>query len=211
MASGRGLAALNSLRQFARPRALQEQCELCNTGLAAEHAHLLEPSSRRLVCACDACALLFDNPAPGKFRRVPRRSRFLPDFRLSDAAWGDLHLPIDLAFFIHSTPAGRIVALYPSPAGATESLVPLESWQALLEDNPVLRNLEPDVEALLVNRIGTARECYRVGIDISYQLVGLIRKHWRGLSGGTAVWDAIGRFFADLKERSTTRGDAGHA
>ena len=189
--SGRGLAALNSLRQFARPRAFAEHCELCDTGLAVEHAHLLELASRRLVCACDACAFLFDNPAAGRFRRVPRRSRFLPNFGLSDAAWADLHLPIDLAFFLPSTPPGRVVALYPSPAGATESLVPLESWQALVEDNPVLRDLEPDVEALLVNRIGTARECYLVGIDICYQLVGLIRKNWRGLSGGTAVWDAI--------------------
>lgn len=211
MGSGRGLAALNSLRQFARPRAVQERCELCDTGLSAEHAHLLDLSGRRLVCACDACALLFDNPAAGKFRRVPRRSRFLPDFRLSDTAWGDLHLPIDLAFLIHSTPAGRVIALYPSPAGATESLVPLESWQALVEDNPVLRDLEPDVEALLINRIGTARQCYCVGIDICYQLVGIIRKNWRGLSGGTAVWDAIGRFFADLKDRSTSRGNGGHA
>ena len=56
--------------------------------------------------------------------------------------------------------------------------------------------LEPDVEALLVNRIGEARECYRVGIDECYKLVGLIRTHWRGLSGGQAVWDEIGRFFA---------------
>ena len=211
MPSGRGLAALNSLRQFARPRAFQEHCELCDTGLAAEHAHLLELSSRRLVCTCDACALLFDNPAAGRFHRVPRRSRFLPDFRLTDAVWAELHLPIDLAFFIHSTPAGRVIALYPSPAGATESLVPLEAWQTLVQDNPVLRDPEPDVEALLVNRIGTKRECYLVGIDTCYHLVGLIRKHWRGLSGGNAVWDAIDRFFAALKERSTPRRDAGHA
>jgi hypothetical protein len=211
MGPGRGLAALNSLRRFARPRALLERCELCDTGLAAEHAHLVELSSRRLVCACDACAILFDNPVSGKFRRVPRRSRFLADFRLSDATWNDLHLPIDLAFFLHSTPAGRVIALYPSPAGATESLVSLESWQALADDNPVLRDLEPDVEALLVNRIGTVRECYRVGIDICYRLVGLIRKNWRGLSGGPEVWDAIGRFFTDLKEQSSPRGGSAHA
>ena len=209
--SGRGLAAFNALRRFARQRAVEEHCELCHAGLAAEHGHLVELSSRRLVCACDACALLFDNAAAGRFRRVPRRSQFLPDFRLSDEAWADLHLPIDLAFFVHSTPAGRVIALYPSPAGATESLVSLESWQALVAGNPILRELEPDVEALLVNRIGTARECYRVGIDICYQLVGLIRKHWRGLSGGAAVWDVIGRFFTDLKERSTPRGDSAHA
>ena len=71
--------------------------------------------------------------------------------------------------------------------------MPLEAWQALVEDNPVLATFEPDVEALLVNRVGAARECYRVGIDECYKLVGLIRTHWRGLSGGTAVWEEIGR------------------
>ena len=78
----------------------------------------------------------------------------------------------------------RVVALYPSPAGATESLVTPEAWEALVAENPVLRDFEPDVEALLVNRVGEARECYRVGIDECYKLVGLIRTHWRGLSGG---------------------------
>jgi hypothetical protein len=61
------------------------------------------------------------------------------------------------------------------------------------------------VEALLVSRIGAAREYYRLGIDKCYELVGLIRTHWRGLSGGPAVWEAIQRFFAGL------RGGAPHA
>ena len=69
--------------------------------------------------------------------------------------WESLQLPINLAFFLPSTPAGRVVAFYPSPAGATESLVPLEAWQTLIDDNPVLGNLHPDVEALLVNRVAT--------------------------------------------------------
>ncbi len=117
-------------------------------------------------------------------------------------AWEELSIPINLAFFLHSTPAGRVVALYPSPAGATESLVAPEAWEALAEENPVLHDFEPDVECLLVNRVGDSRECYRVGIDECYRLVGLVRTHWRGLSGGATVWDEIGRFFAGLKERS---------
>jgi hypothetical protein len=118
-------------------------------------------------------------------------------------AWEGLNLPINLAFFLYSTPAGRVVALYPSPAGATESQVAPEEWEALTAENPALRDFEPDVEALLVNRIGEARECYRVGIDECYKLAGLIRTHWRGLSGGQAAWDEIGRFFAGLKGRET--------
>jgi hypothetical protein len=206
-----GLTPLASLRRFLRPRAVRERCELCGLELAEEHAHLLELPRRRLTCACDACTVLFSGQGAGKYRRVPRRAEFLPDFRLDDLAWQALDLPISLAFFVHSTALGRVLALYPSPAGATEALVPAESWQALCDEHPVLRELEPDVEALLVNRVGEAREYYRAGIDTCYHLVGLIRTHWRGMSGGTAVWDEVGRFFAGLKARSGQRGDGVHA
>jgi hypothetical protein len=193
------LSALASLRRFARPRPVRERCDLCAAELADTHAHLIELSSRRIVCACNACAVLFDTQGAGKYRLVPRRIQLLADFRLPEEAWAALHLPIDLAFFLHSTAVGRVLALYPSPAGATESLVPLEAWHSLVEDNPILRELQPDVEALLVNRIGTTREYYRVGIDKCYELVGLLRSQWRGLSGGTEVWESINRFFAGLR------------
>jgi hypothetical protein len=203
---GSGSTVLASLRRFGRPRVVRERCELCDAGLAAEHAHLVEVSNRQLVCACDACAILFDSQAAAKYRRVPRRVQYLADFRLPDAAWEELRLPIDLAFFLHSTPAGRVIALYPSPAGATESLLSLEAWQTLTKDNPVLSDFEPDVEALLVNRTKEARDCYRVGIDECFKLVGLIRAHWRGLSGGSEVWESINNFFVHLRERSGPRG-----
>ena len=200
---GIGLSALSALRRFARPRPVRERCDLCDAELRDEHAHLLELANRSIVCTCDACAILFDNQGAGKYRRVPRRVQLLRDFRLPDEAWQGLYLPIDLAFFLHSTPAERVVAFYPSPAGATESLVPLDAWQTLAEDNPVLCELEPDVEALLVNRIHDTRDYYRVGIDKCYELVGLLRTHWRGLSGGQAVWEAVGRFFVGLHGGTT--------
>ena len=201
----RGPTALASLRRYVRPRAtvVPERCTLCNAELADEHAHLVDPETRRLVCACGACALLFSDRATGRFRRVPRGLRFLPDFRLTDAAWDDLGIPIDLAFFLDSTPAEGIIAVYPSPAGATEVPIAPASWEALAADNPWLRDLEPDVEALLVNRVAGESACYRVGIDECYRLVGLIRTRWRGLSGGQDVWAEIGRFFAGLEERSS--------
>ncbi len=181
----------------------RERCELCGAELAADHAHLVEPSTRRLACACEACAILFSGRAwRCEVPPRPRRVQFLPDFRLTDEAWESLQLPINLAFFLQSTPAGRVVALYPSPAGATESLVPLEAGRRWSRTTRSCATFEPDVEALLVNRVGAPAEYYRVGIDECYRLVGLIRMHWRGLSGGPAVWEEIGRFFADLKERS---------
>ena len=205
------LNALATLRRFARPRGPEERCDLCDAPLAAEHAHLVEPADRRLLCACDPCSILFSHREGAKYRRVPRRVEALPDFRLTDAEWENLHLPINLAFFLYSTPAGRIVAFYPSPAGAMESLVELGAWEALAEANPVLRGLEPDAEALLVRRVGAARDYYRVGVDECYKLAGLIRKHWRGLSGGTEVWEEIGGFFAVLRERSAAAGGDAHA
>ena len=194
------LNALASLRR--KPRSDAERCDLCGADLADEHPHLVESATRRLVCACGPCAILFEGQAGGKFRRVPLRVQSLPDFRMADEDWDGLHLPINLAFFLQSSAAKRVVAYYPSPAGATESLVELTTWQALADANPVLRELQPDVEALLVNRVGEARDHYRVGVDECYTLVGLIRRHWRGLSGGAAVWGEIARFFAGLTERS---------
>jgi len=194
---------MTSIRRFARRRTAAERCEMCDAELAANHSHLVEPASRRLACTCEACAILFSGRSDTKFRRVPRLVRFLADFRMTDQAWDGLQLPINLAFFLRSTPAGRVVALYPSPAGATESLVEPDSWRTLEDENPILRSLEPDVEALLVNRVKESRECYLVGIDECYKIAGLIRTHWRGLSGGQAAWDEIERFFADLKGRQT--------
>jgi hypothetical protein len=39
-------------------------------------------------------------------------------------------------------------------------------------------------------------------IDECYKLVGLIRMHWKGLSGGTEVWRELGEFFTNLKARA---------
>jgi Family of unknown function (DUF5947) len=198
---------LSALRQFVRKPSGQpaERCELCGLALAADHAHLLEPATRQLVCSCEPCAVLFSGRHGGRYRRVPRDIWALPEFRLTDIQWEDLHLPINLAFFVQSTPAQRVLALYPSPAGAVESLLTLEAWQTLVVDNTVLGELEPDVEALLVNRMKDVRAYYRTPIDECFKLVGLIRAHWRGLSGGTEVWDEVGRYFKSLHERSRTR------
>jgi hypothetical protein len=197
---------LSVLRQFVRRRPPAERCELCGIGLAAEHSHLVEPASRQLVCSCDACSILFSGQQSARYRRVPKDVEWLPDFQLTDAQWEDLRLPINLAFFMTSTPSGRVLAFYPSPAGATESLLELEAWQGLVAENAILGRLEPDVEALLVNRMGKDRQYYRAPIDECFKLVGLIRANWRGLSGGSEVWEEVGQFFTSLKKRSRSTG-----
>jgi hypothetical protein len=63
----------------------------------------------------------------------------------------------------------------------------------------VLGELAPEVEALLVNRVGQERDYFIAPIDRCYELAGLIRLHWRGLSGGETVWQKIREFFSTLK------------
>ncbi len=199
------------LRRFVRrPESLErsvERCEMCSRELVASHQHLLEPLNRKLICTCDACAILFNTEGQTKYKRVPRRVRYLADFRMTDSQWDALMMPINMAFFFKSTPQSRVVALYPSPAGATESNLSLETWDEIQLENPQLLEMEADVEALLVNRIGHSRgfsepEYYILPIDECFKLVGLIRNRWQGLWGGAEVWREIGEFFGELKARS---------
>jgi hypothetical protein len=201
----------NVLSRFVRPRTAVERCDLCSLAVGPAHPHLLEPITRQIHCSCDACAILFANTKDGRYKRIPRRTSSLTDFRLTDLQWGSLLLPIQLAFFFNSTPDGRLIALYPSPAGAMESTLPLDAWDGIAAENPVLLDLEPDVEALLVNRTGERREYFIAPIDECYRLVGLIRSKWHGLSGGTEAWQAIDGFFRELKERSTPQKEVANA
>lgn len=206
-------SAFRLLRSLARAEATQEQCEFCSAPLPGEHRHLLEVATRRIICACDPCALRFENVI-GRWKLIPRDARVLTNFQMPDELWQALALPINLAFLFYSTPAGKMLAMYPSPAGAIESLLPLENWNMLVAANPALERLEPDVQALLVNRLDTAREHFLAPIDRCYEVVGLIRLHWRGLSGGEKVREQLGDFFMRLRgpePYGTLETEAAHA
>jgi Family of unknown function (DUF5947) len=201
----------DTLRKFVRPRAAAERCELCGAGIAPEHSHLLEPSSRQLHCVCMPCAILFSDRQDARYQRVSPRADSLKDLRMSEDIWNEFHLPINLAFFVNGTTAGRVQAYFPSPAGATESLLTMEAWERLVAENPSIASLRPDVEALLVNRLNGANAGYIVSIDECYKLVGLIRTSWHGLSGGSAVWEQIGQYFKDLDARARPTGGTADA
>ncbi|HWB52691.1 MAG TPA: DUF5947 family protein, partial [Tepidisphaeraceae bacterium] len=159
------LNSIAALRRFARPRSAQERCDLCAAELSEEHDHLIEPATGKLQCACGPCAVLFSGAQNGKFRRVPKRIECWSDFQLADEQWESLGVPIALAFFFRSTQAQQVVAMYPSPGGATEAKLPEEAWQMLAQNNPRLSKIEPDIEALLINRMNGKREYYRMPID----------------------------------------------
>ncbi|GCF09967.1 DUF5947 family protein [Dictyobacter arantiisoli] len=204
---------LDMLRQFAHQREIRppaELCELCSVEIPAKHRHLLELSKRTLICVCHPCSILFGDPVAGagKYRLVPSRYLLLSDFSMTDEQWDDLMLPVNMVSIFYNTNTRRVTAFYPSPAGAMESLLPLEGWDTLVNNNPILHELESDVEALLINRVQNRgghsyREHYIVPIDTCYELVGLIRLKWKGLSGGEEVWKAIAEYFTALRLRAT--------
>jgi hypothetical protein len=94
------------------------------------------------------------------------------------------------------------MAFYPSPMGATESRLEIEAWSEMEAANAVLAGMEPDVEALLVNRSRGARRQWLVPIEDCYRLVAVIRTNWRGFTGGKEVWLEIDRFFERLEARA---------
>lgn len=194
-------APLRTLRQYLPGRRV-ERCELCGAELPKQHGHLLDVKTQRLTCACEPCGVLFEHRAAGGYRRVPRTVRRLADFAIADAEWESLRIPIGLAFFVNRSAENRVVALYPGPAGPTESLLTFDAWGGLAARSPALLALEPEVEALLVNRIGAERDCYVAPIDRCYELCGILRTQWRGFSGGEEVWCGIRTFFERLREEA---------
>ena len=148
----------------------RERCDLCNTALPDDHRHMLHLVERRIVCTCEACWALHSGDA--EYRPTGKRTLWLDGFECSDEVWATFQIPIGLAFFMRSTITDSVVAFYPSPAGATESELTLEAWEALVAVNPVLEQLEADAEALVVNRMSQPPQYAIVPIDQCYALVG---------------------------------------
>jgi Family of unknown function (DUF5947) len=175
-------------------------CDLCGLQIADEHPHLIAVSTGQVICACKACGLLFNNQN-GKYKPIPEQTRVLSDFQLSEDQWNNFDIPVNVAFFVHHSARQRVSAFYPGAAGVTQSLLPLETWSVLVDQNPVLERMQSDVEALLINRTLASPEYYLVPIDQCYRLAGLIRLQWKGMFGGAGVAKLLRDFFRDLKTR----------
>lgn len=196
------MSALRRLQVRQMPQELEPleaRCDLCGTSMSEDHRHLLQLDERRIVCACESCWALRSGDA--EFRPTGTRVLWLSDgFALPDDLWARLRIPIGLVFFLRTQ--GGVVAFYPSPAGATESEIDAGAWAALVEANPVLDELEPEAEVLIVNRLATPPEAAIAPTDKGYELVGLVKASWEGISGGSAIEVAIRSFFERLRERS---------
>lgn len=205
---------LSSLRRITSSRPVPtpgERCDMCAEPIVEDHPHVVNLESRALMCACRACYLLFtDQQAALRYRAVPDRYLSFPGFTVDARQWDELQIPVGLAFLFRNSVLGRTIAFYPSPAGATESELPLETWDRIVAANPELDVLLPDVEALLVRQevrradgnVTGGAVCNLVPIDACYELVGRLRLLWRGFDGGREVHDAITAFFAKVESRS---------
>ena len=184
--------SLATLRRVVRNRPSgprPERCEMCAEQIAPDHGHVVDLRSRQLLCACRPCYLLFTNDeAHLRYRAVPDRYAYVGNF-LDERTWDELQIPVGLAFLFQNSALSRMVALYPDPAGATESELNL----------PIVADLRPDVEALLLRR---GRDGYLVPIDVCYELVGRLRTLWRGFDGGQEAHAAVDELFERVAARA---------
>jgi hypothetical protein len=186
--------------------AAAEHCDICRAPIPEDHRHMLHLVDRRIVCTCEACWALYSGEP--EYRPTGMRTVWLDRFQCSEETWAAFGIPIGLAFFMRSTVTETVVAFYPSPAGATESELTLEAWGALVQSNPVLERLEADAEALVVNRMSDPAQFAIVPIDQCYALVGLIKSRWEGISGGSAIEQAVPQFFAAVRSRAVNASEA---
>ena len=203
-------AGLRRFRTAAPPA--PERCELCGVPVAeGAHRHLVDADKRSLSCACTPCALLFEQrgAAGGRFRTVPDRWLADPDHSLDDSAWDLLQIPVSVAFFFRNAALDRLVALYPSPAGATESELDPSTWQQVIGRSRLAEMMEPDVEALLVHRVDGRYACFLVPIDSCYELVGRMRLHWQGFDGGAEARADLEQFFDRVSTRARVPREVG--
>ena len=183
--------ALQALRRFAAPAA-SPRCELCSARIDDVHEHLLEVEAQSLACCCTACACLFDTATGG-------RLRVRPTTRVVAAEAIDVEVfatPIRVAWAAVVRDEPRLA--YPGPAGIVTHPLDAGTWTRMAEGMPVLASLAPDVEALLVDLRERPR-AFVVSIDRCFELAGIVRRHFSGLSGGTIVHREIEAFLRRLE------------
>jgi hypothetical protein len=200
------MTAVRSLERYAQSvRRAREgaRCEVCGVKIGDEHRHVVDCTARRLLCACPACSLAFDGPSPGRFRTVPDRVRRDPSWVVAEGKLQDLGVPVGLAFFLRPSSTMKWMAVFPSPAGATEAELDDGAWAAFAEGSGLASTIENDVEALFVRRTRAGESTvFVVPVDVCYELTALLRRTWRGIDGGDEARAAVDDFVARLTERS---------
>lgn len=192
------LARFTSSQQIAAPA----RCDVCGTAIGDTHAHVIELGQPGVQCACHGCAVLFTRGIT-RYRTIPDRVRIDPAFSITPERWAELGVPVAIAFCYIDSTRSRTIVCYPGPAGVVDASLEPEAWDAVRAATPLARELEHDVEALLVRggRGASSLACYLVPISTAYELVGRLRVTWQGFSGGERVDAEIATFFAELDAR----------
>jgi len=187
----------------------EEACEMCAAAIAPGHGHVADLEESSLLCTCRACYLLFEHSQAGggRYRAVPDRYLYDSAHPMTEADWDALEIPVGLAFFLHSSQAGRVAGFYPSPAGPTECRLDLGAWDRIARAHPLLGAMEPDVEAALITRADDGIEHFLVPIDACYELAGRMRILWKGFDGGTEARQAIAEFLTGVRSRARAVGE----
>jgi len=193
-----GRYAAHTLRARRGPR-----CELCASPIAPRHRHVVDLAERRLLCGCDACALLFPTTGLARYRGVPTDVRQDGSALPSAADLDRLGIPVGLAFLFRASALGRWTAAFPGPSGVAEAELPDGAWETFASTYPLARTVADDVEAFLIYRRRTGRTtALAVPIDVCYEMTALLREHFRGIDGGDASRDALEAFLGDVEGRA---------
>ncbi|MGB3484906.1 MAG: DUF5947 family protein [Mycobacterium sp.] len=196
-------AVLSRITGRQLPAVATERCEMCSEQLADAHQHVVNIQGRQLMCVCRGCYLLFtDSGAELRYRAVPERYLAFPGFGADTALWTALEIPVKLAFFFRNSAMDRLVAFYPGPGGATESATDLEAWADIAGADPRVELIDDDTEALLARSTEAGTQCFLVPIDRCYELVGGMRRRWRGFDGGSEVATFVDAFFERIAGRA---------
>jgi hypothetical protein len=179
------------------------RCEVCAVAIGDEHRHVVDCKARKLLCACSACSIAFGGPHPTRFRTVPDRVRRDPTWVVAEGQLQALGVPVGLAFFVRPSSTMKWMAIFPSPAGATEAELDEAAWKDFSAGSAIVREIADDVEALFVrrNRDGYSA-CFVVPVDVCYELTALLRRKWHGIDGGDEARVAIDDFIATLAKRA---------
>ena len=134
----------------------------------------------------------------GQFRTVMRASRTSCSRLASGTRWRFL------SAWPSSSSIRRSVVLPPSTRvqpGPPSRSCRSTTWEEIVAANPSLATLQPDVEALLVRAdpVSSRVSCFLVPIDDCYELVGHLRRLWRGFDGGRGAHAQLDAFFARVR------------
>jgi len=212
--SARSAQVIRQLRGFsaaaggARARS-RSGASFCGQLLPARHSHVVHIERRNLLCACRPCFLLFSSAgaAGGKVKAVPEEVFDLGEGVFSQAQWtGCRSRSISRSSSstaLSAAPWFSIPARREPPSRCCRSNV-----EELVREHPRLATLSQDVEALLAwQRSETSDQpsaAFIVPIDACYELVGIVRRTWKGFHGGEEAWQAIAAFFSALRARAST-------